>query len=102
MADLEVAKTIIAQIGSTALYMIGAKGYVGDNKSVKFRIMRNKKRITHIKITLNGLDLYDMEFYRFKKNMTEQDFAPIATENGCYDDMLCAMIEKNTELYTKL
>jgi len=98
MTDQTVAKTIAKQIGNRALTMIGAKNLACDENSLCFKIGRNAKSISHIKITLNGMDLYDMEFLRCNKNGVKI----ISTENNVYDDMLNSIIEENTGLYTAL
>lgn len=105
MANLEVAKIIAQQIGNKALVMIGAKGLAGDEKSLKFKIGRNPKRITHIRVTLTSLDLYTMEFFRMPRDLTkitEDTLKPVHTSEMLYDDMLHKCIETHTGLYTSL
>lgn len=63
-----IAGTLLNQIGSKALVMIGARnfGYATDKKEnvyVSFRVGRNEPRIAFVKITYNaGTDLYDIEY----------------------------------------
>ena len=60
-------KIIMQQIGNKALYMLGAKKFSYDcskNTNLSFRIMRNAKKVNHIEITLNSMDLYDIKFNR--------------------------------------
>lgn len=102
MSDLTTAKIIAQQLGNKCLYMIGAKNLAGDDNSLQFKIGRNSIGITHIKIELTGMDLYNMKFYKFRKPMTEKSLEPVAEALGIYDDMLHAMIEKHTGLRTKL
>ena len=61
----EIALTIAKQIGHRALYMIGAKNrpmYAIKN-GLMMSVGRNSKRINRIKITLNSMDTYDIEYW---------------------------------------
>lgn len=96
--SMQVAKTIQKQLGGKALYMMGAKNLVGGKDNLSFRIGRNSKGVNYIKITLTGMDLYDVEFgnirgmnYKVKKEVT-----------GIYADMLHKTIEDNTGMYLSL
>ena len=93
-----IANTIKDQIGPKALYMIGAKNLMGFENGLGFKIGRNNKKVNFVKITLNGLDLYDTEYgwYHGYK------YTVRATENNLYFDMLHKSIESNTGLYTSL
>jgi hypothetical protein len=94
----EIAQEIANQIGNQALMMIGAKQLGFTQNSLTFKVGRNAKAVTHVRITLNSLDLYDMEFLRIRGT----DVHPIAIANDCYSDMMNRMIETHTGLYTKL
>ncbi len=97
--DLTIQKTIRQQIGGQALYMLGAQNFVADkkNNALMFRI-RGSNKVNFIKITLNSMDLYDMEFGKVWGNT----YKVIAEENGVYSDMLNPLIKKHTGLNTKL
>ena len=101
--SLEIVKTISEQLGAKTFYMLGAKhkGYGTDKKGytyISFKISGSKK-VSHIKITYNeGMDLYDMEFGKVRKN----EYKIINTVEGVYNDMLNQIIESNTGLYTRL
>jgi hypothetical protein len=92
---MSVSKTILDQIGFKSLYMIGAKNFVSDKNSVMFRIMKNSKQVSYIKINLNQSDLYDIEFLG-------RTGKPKSKLNDIYVDQLHKVIEQNTELYTSL
>lgn len=95
--DMTVANTIRDQIGGRALMMIGAKDLQGDAKSLRFRIGRNAKTVTHVRVTLTPADLYEVVFIRARGlNVTE-----IAREE-IYAEDLHRSIERNTGLYTSL
>lgn len=93
-----VADTIRNQIGAKALFMIGAKNLIAGENYLSFRIGKNSKRVSYIKITLNGLDLYDMEFINIRK----YQFKTLSKVEDVYFDKLNTIIESNTGLYTSL
>jgi translation initiation factor IF-1 len=98
MTDLAVANTIIEQIGSQALYMLGASQFLGDGISVKFRIGKNAGRYNEIKITLLPDDIYKVELFKWQR--TRGYVIPRVTNyaafNGVYADMLHAIISSAT------
>jgi hypothetical protein len=93
----EIAKTIYNQLGNKSLFMIGAKNFVFDENSLSFRV-RGSNKVNLINIKLNGLDLYDMTFYKISGSKCNV----VKYELGIYNDMLNTMIEENTGLYTNL
>jgi hypothetical protein len=99
MTDLTVANTIREQIGHKALYMIGAKNFIGSRNSLTFRIMRNEMKVTYITVTLNGNDYYDVDFFKMKR-----DFSRVYISQ-CKDvdfTMLRNLIQTETHLYVSL
>jgi hypothetical protein len=90
------------QIGNKALYMIGAKDFVfgnsGGKKSLVFKIMRNSKGVSHIRMRLSSMDLYDMEFLAIRAGKIKVK----SKEKGVYGDQLGVMIKKNTGLNIRL
>ena len=76
--------------------MIGAKNFAQDSekKFVSFKFPRGK----YVKITLNSLDLYDVEFGTIRKftYKVTQEF------KGLYADMLKSTFEQHTKLYLSL
>lgn len=112
--NLTVPNTIKEQIGSKALYMLGAKNLVGDKNSLSFRI-RGSNKANYIKITLDANDTYTVEFGKVRTpraslktlHMTPEEYMAagykvVAKHSGVYDNMLHKIIEKETGLYTKL
>jgi hypothetical protein len=95
----QVAKIIQEQIGGKTFYMLGAKNLMshGDENALSFRI-RGSKAVNYIKISLNGKDLYDMEFGKIHG----MNYKVKATHNDVYADMMHGLIESETGLYTKL
>lgn len=96
---MQVANTILNQIGNRALTMIGAKNFGALENGVQFKIMRNSKSVQYITVTLNSLDLYDVEFTRVTRNLER---IVIAKVDGIYSDMINQVIESKTGLYTSL
>ena len=96
------ADTALDQIGPKALYMIGAKDFIfgnsGGKKSLVFKIMRNSKGVSHIRMRLTSLDLYDMEFLAIRAGKIKVK----SKEKGVYGDQLGVMIKKNTGLNVRL
>ncbi len=91
---------ILKQLGGRRfLMMTGAKNLVYDNQdlSISMKIMRNAKKVTHVKIKLNSLDLYDLTFYNCGKELK------IVSEiNNIYCDQLQEIFEQHTGLYLTL
>jgi hypothetical protein len=100
--DKREADTARDQIGNKALYMIGAKDFVfgtsGGKKSLVFKIMRNSKGVSHIRMRLSSMDLYDMEFLAIRAGKIKVK----SKEKGVYGDQLGVMIKKNTGLNVRL
>lgn len=97
MTDMTIANEIRNQIGNKALYMLGAKDLVGDEKSLRFKI-RGSRKVNCIRVTLNALDLYDVEYMKMRKFECKE----VAKDEDIYADMLNASIERNTGLYTSM
>lgn len=95
---MEVANTIIQRIGRRALYMIGAKDLVGGNNYLAFKVMRNAKGISGIRITLDASDTYTVEFLKFSKC----EVKTVSQFEGVYFDQLRDLIESETGLFTSL
>ena len=106
-----MTKTILNQLGGNRfITMTGANYFMGIENGLRFRICKNKSKANIVKITLNSMDLYDVEFIKhtpFKfnpKTMTfrEEKTETIETINNCYGNMLQDIFTKITGLYTHL
>ena len=97
---MRVAKTILEQLGGNQFRMMtGAKKLAGDENSLSMRIGRNSSNSNYLKITLNSMDLYDMEFCKLtkmgeKKSVTEY--------NNVYNDLMKGTFTAHTGMYTSL
>jgi hypothetical protein len=97
--QMETAQTIANQIGDKALFMIGAKSLGATENSLQFKVGRNDKKVTHVKIEHNSLDLYTMTFY----NQRGYNASVVLSEvENVYADMLNTIITKHTGLDTSL
>lgn len=63
---MSIAKTIAAQLGQKALFMMGAKNLMAGEDYLSFRIGQNSARVNCIRIRLNGCDLYDIDFIQIR------------------------------------
>lgn len=80
--------------------MTGAKEFLAGDNFLKFKIMRNASKITHVKITLNGKDLYDVKFMKW--NGRKLEYSTVKELNDVYAEDLVELFEQTTQLYTKL
>lgn len=109
MTDLTVANTIREQIGRGALFMLGAKNFLGDENSLTFQI-RGSKKCNGIKVKLEANDTYTMtftksvpsRFYRKTGKLVSGRLDTVAELEGVYCDGLCQAIEGVTGLRTSL
>lgn len=93
--DKSVAIEILRQLGGNRfIVMTGAKNFACTNNSFLCQIPMKKDRISHIKITLTPLDLYDIEFISCWGN----EIKIISTVTGVYNDMLQDIISDKTGL----
>lgn len=91
------ADIIHDQLGHKALCMLGAKNLMNVGNGLSLRI-RGSKAANYIKITLNAMDTYDMEFGKIRG----LNCKVVATHTGIYCDMMHKLIETETGLYTSL
>lgn len=105
------AQTILNQLGGNKfIVMTGAKNFVALENGIKFNIGKNSSKANTVKITVNGLDLYDVEFIKFtpfKFNIKtgairEEKIEVIERLEDYYDDMLQDAFTRVTGLYTHL
>lgn len=114
MADMTVATTILEQLGGRKfIVMTGAKNLTAHSHTagspdtaLSFRLPSGfaSSGINYVKITLNGLDLYDVEFSRIgrKRQGRMPAVTRIHTETGIYADQLREVFRLHTGLHTSL
>lgn len=96
-ANLIVAETVRQQLGGNLFSMMtGAKNFVGSDSYLMFSLP--SRRINKVKITLNGGDLYDMEFIKVWKGEAKE----ILKVKNLDCTQLQEEFTKATGLYTRL
>jgi len=60
--------------------------------------MRNSKGVSHIRMRLSSMDLYDIDFLAIRAGKVKVK----SKEKGVYGDQLGVMIKKNTGLNIRL
>lgn len=100
-----VPKTILDQLGGNKfIACTGAKDFVGDGYTLRMKLPRNASPANRLYITLNGLDLYDMRFFRQsggKLSMKTMEFSPIKeTNEKVYHDICCDQLQEIFTMHT--
>ena len=95
------AKEVLNQLGGNKFVaMTGAKNFVKDDskRMIAFKIGKNCKGVNYVRITLNSMDTYDMEFISVRGGkLTVKSEA-----NNIYNDQLQEVFTEHTGLYTRL
>jgi hypothetical protein len=99
-ASLDPKQTLQQLGGNRFIAMTGAKNLAVDKSKneLHMKIMRNSKGISHVRIRLTSLDLYDMEFLQVRAGKIKIK----SKEKGVYGDQLGKMFKKNTGLNVRL
>lgn len=93
-------RVVLQQLGGAGRLaaMVGAKiTYDNKNQNVGIRF-KGSTKANYVRITLNGKDLYDMEFLKIRGT----SFKTVQTYNDVYGDQLKELFEKFTGLYLSL
>jgi hypothetical protein len=99
MANLQVANTILVQLGGQKFCaMTGAKKFIADDHSLAFAIPAAKDRINKVRITLDFSDTYTVQFYAIRGTK----FRIVSESTGVYFDQLQSIFTEATGLYTSL
>ena len=83
--------------GSRFAMMTGAHNFVDIKNGILMTLPRNKANAKWLQITLNGSDLYDMEFISLRKDVTKV----VDEYKDVYYDMVNGIFESVTGYYTK-
>jgi len=99
-ARLDPNQTLQQLGGNRFIAMTGAKNLAVDKSKneLHMKIMRNAKGISHVRIRLTSMDLYDMEFLQVRAGRIKIK----SKEKGVYGDQLGKMFKKNTGLNVRL
>lgn len=97
----DIARTIYDQMGGRTFAMLtGSKQFVSTANGLHFKVGRNAKGITHVRITLKGDDTYHVEFCKW--NGRTLQMRTVHESEGVYWDMLKDVFETHTGLYVTL
>lgn len=95
------AGEVLRQLGGNRfIAMTGAKDFFKDDKKamIGFKIGRNCNNINYVRITLNSMDTYDLEFINIRKfKVTIKSKA-----EGVYNDQLQSIFTEYTGMDTHL
>ena len=97
-----LAGTIMDQLGNgngrACYHMIGGKNLAAIDQGVQFGFMKGKQGINKVVITLNGLDTYDLIFWRINGANVKE----ITGVGDIYNDQLADIFTDITGLATHL
>ncbi len=99
--DLTVSRTILQQLGASRFVaMTGARSFVGDERSLSFRLPATlvRGRASAMRITLEGDDTYTVETFK----MVKFTMLTLDTRRGVYADDLRRTFTDMTGLDTSL
>lgn len=93
-----ITQNLLDQLGKMFVPMVGAKNLVALENGLQFSLPRNKTKATICRITLNGNDLYDVEFgsvrnFEYKIKVSQTDL---------YVEEMIKYFERETGFYTTL
>ena len=98
MTNTEIATTIISQFGRSFPQMVGLRNVVAIERGVQFSHAKGQQGINKVVITLNGMDTYDLSFWKIT-NKTSKEIVGVG---DIYNDQLGGVFENITGLYTHL
>jgi hypothetical protein len=98
MTNTEIATTIISQFGRSFPQMVGLRNVVAIERGVQFSHAKGQQGINKVVITLNGMDTYDLSFWKITNKTTKE----IVGVGDIYNDQLGGVFENITGLYTHL
>jgi len=92
---MDAQETLRQLGGNKFIAMTGARNFTKDRDSIIFKLPRAKNGIRIVKITLNQVDTYDINFMSASGKIIKQ-------ENNIYNDQLQEVFTQNTGLHTHL
>jgi hypothetical protein len=93
-----IANTIYEQMGGRKFTAMTGATLTTTHQALHIVIPRAKNGITHIRITLNGMDTYDVVFYALKR----LSIRVVSEVNDVSADQLQDIFERETSLYVTL
>ncbi len=96
------ASVILSQLGGGHFrVMTGSKNFVGDASSLSFKVGRNAKGVTNVKVKLDLSDTYTVTFYKVKR-APSHEVVVLAELDNIYADSLQNVFKTHTGLDTHL
>jgi hypothetical protein len=96
---LQIATEILNQLGGKMFTMMtGSKNFVIVNNGLRMQLTRNKSEAKYFTVTLNAMDVYELEFANYNKQLEKT--VSIKYEN-VYCDQLRNIFTEVTGLYTR-
>ena len=95
--DLTIANTIAEQIGNRAFFMMGTRSKVGGPNYLSFDV-RGSKAVSHVRVTLNAMDTYDVEFLKIRGT----NIKTVSKSEDIYAESLHEIISVHTGLALSL
>lgn len=99
--NMQIASTILEQLGRTGRLtaMIGARDFIAIENGAQFKfVAKAKNKANYIRIVLNGNDLYDVKFMKYRSF----EFKDVSEHNDVFCGDLVKLIENETGLYLSL
>lgn len=104
MQATHFSTVLLQQLGGSRFKaMTGARDFVYDDeaRTLTFRVMRNERKVTHVRITVEPSDTYRVEFLRV---VTRGGYRvdTLRDDAGVFVDSLRHVFERGTGLYVSL
>lgn len=97
MNNVQTATTILNQLGGKRfIAFTGSTNFVATKSGIIMKLCRNRSKATHLKIELNGLDLYDVNFIKAGKELQD-----VRSFSNVYSDQLEEIFCETTGFWTK-
>ena len=98
---MTTANQILSQLGGNKfLAMTGAHTLINTGSGLTMKLRSNKSKANYLKITLNAMDTYTVEFQ--KVNYSKFTVSDVANFENVYCDQLQKIFTSVTGMYTKL
>lgn len=98
-SGMDVANIIYQQLGGAHFaQMTGAKNFLGDKNSLRFKLPKNQSQANLVTITLEANDTYTISFAQYRGNNVQV----LKEIDMVYADQLQEIFERYTGLYTSL
>lgn len=95
----QVARTILEQLGGNRFaVMTGSKNFTASPNSLSFKVGRNAKKVSHVKIELTPMDDYTVSFL----SLRNLEIKELAKHEGVYCDQLQDLFCEETGMFTRL